>query len=149
MGPCDVTPIRPQVHQGVARNDPRSRGKSHFVSSVEPRDNTAPGARLFSTRTTLVLSKDHKSAERSLSLERLTLSPEARNGELAKNSARVPMRFVLRSHSSAETTTTALRPLRMIFCGPRVTWEPWACSNPVQRSFQSRARESDRATRVC
>lgn len=44
--------------------------------------------------------------------------PEPRRGEAAKNSARVPVRFVLRSHSSAETTTAVLRPLRVMVCGP-------------------------------
>jgi hypothetical protein len=88
-----------------------------------------------------------RSAERRLSLERLTSSPDAHTGELAKYSARVPTRFGLRSHSSA--AATALRPLRLICCRLRFTWKPSACWSSVQQSFQSRARKSDRATRVC
>jgi hypothetical protein len=47
------------------------------------------------------------------------LSPDPLSGEPAKNSARLPTRLVLRSHSSAATITTAVRPLRVIVCGPR------------------------------
>jgi hypothetical protein len=41
-------------------------------------------------------------------LTRSTLTFDPRNGEAAKNSARLPVRFVLRSHSSAETTTAVV-----------------------------------------
>jgi hypothetical protein len=41
-------------------------------------------------------------------LVRDALSPEPRSGDSAKNSARLPDRRVLRSHSSAETTTPAV-----------------------------------------
>jgi hypothetical protein len=40
------------------------------------------------------------------------------NGELAKNSARLPARLDLRSHSSAETITTVMCPFLVIVCGP-------------------------------
>ncbi len=41
-----------------------------------------------------------------------------RRGEEAKNSARLPLRAIFRSHSSADTMTAALRPRRVIVCGP-------------------------------
>jgi hypothetical protein len=47
------------------------------------------------------------------------LSPDPLSGEPAKNFARLPTRLVLRSHSSPATITTAVRPLRVIVCGPR------------------------------
>src|SRR5579859_6729636 len=61
----------------------------------------------------------HKSVRRSLSRLRRTLSPELRRGEAARNSARLPVRFVFRSHSSAATITTALRALRVTIWRPR------------------------------
>jgi hypothetical protein len=47
-------------------------------------------------------------------------SPELRRGEFSKNSASEPLRRVLRSHSWAETTTTAFLPWRVMVCGPEV-----------------------------
>ena len=41
-----------------------------------------------------------------------------RRGEEAKNSARLPLRSIFRSHSSADTTMAAFRPRRVIVCGP-------------------------------
>src|SRR5579859_1417148 len=49
---------------------------------------------------------------------RLILNPDPRNGEEARNSARLPLRSALRSHSSAATTTAVVRPCLVIFCGP-------------------------------
>src|ERR1700722_524048 len=49
---------------------------------------------------------------------RLILSPEPRNGDEARNSARLPWRSALCSHSSAATTTAVVRPCFVIFCGP-------------------------------
>src|SRR5579864_5886849 len=49
---------------------------------------------------------------------RLILNPDPRNGEEARNSARLPLRSALRSHSSAATTTAVVRPCFVIFCGP-------------------------------
>ena len=110
----------------------------------------SPGAtRRSRGKSGIVSPKSHRSAERGLSLERLTLSPEAGNGELAKNSARVPTRLVLRFDSPAEAAATVLRALRLIFFRRRVTWKPWVCWNLALQSFRSKARESDRATRVC
>src|SRR5262249_7540572 len=60
----------------------------------------------------------HRSTLRGRSLARLTFNPEPRSGDAAKNSARLPVRLVFRSHSSAATTTTAVRPCRVMVCGP-------------------------------
>src|ERR1017187_9300902 len=62
--------------------------------------------------------KIQRSISRGFALSRLILRPEFRNGDSAKKSARLPLRFVFRSHSPASTTTTACRPLRVIICGP-------------------------------
>src|SRR5258708_20754609 len=45
-------------------------------------------------------------------------TPSSRSGEFAKKSTRSPRRRLRRSHSSAETTTTAFLPLRVTSCGP-------------------------------
>src|SRR3546814_15166930 len=66
----------------------------------------------------------HRSTFRGRSFLRLISTPESRSGEVAKNSARLPVRFVFRSHSSAETTTAAVRPCLVMVCGPFA----WACS---------------------
>lgn len=50
---------------------------------------------------------------------RLTRRPDAAKGDAAKNSARLPVRLVLRSHSSGETITAARWPLRVMVCGPQ------------------------------
>ena len=55
---------------------------------------------------------------RALRLDRLMRTRAPRRGEEAKNSARLPLRSIFRSHSSADTTTAALRPRRVIVCGP-------------------------------
>src|SRR5437762_545552 len=41
-GPCHVTPFGRRRISASPGTIPGSRRKSHFVSSVEPRDNTAP-----------------------------------------------------------------------------------------------------------
>ncbi len=58
---------------------------------------------------------------RALPLARVPSRSEPRSGEAAKNSARVPLRPVLRAHSSIETTTTAGRPFLVIACGPSLS----------------------------
>src|SRR5581483_9313178 len=65
-----------------------------------------------------VEQETHRSVRRRSSLLRPALRPDSLSGEAAKNSARFPLRRVLRSHSSAATITTALRPLRVTICGP-------------------------------
>src|SRR6516162_10090458 len=51
----------------------------------------------------------HSSSLRGRSARGVIVNPDLRSGEAAKNSARFPLRRVLRSHSSAATTTTAVR----------------------------------------
>jgi hypothetical protein len=51
-------------------------------------------------------------------LLRRIFSPDPRNGDAAKNSARLPARLVFRCHSSAPTTMAAVRPLLVMVCGP-------------------------------
>ena len=58
-----------------------------------------------------------RSISRGGSPRRVRAIPESLSGDDAKNSARVPLRRVRRSHSSADTTTTAFRPLRVTSCG--------------------------------
>src|SRR5579883_920468 len=90
-----------------------------LVGLGQPRDDAGIGPRLHPFRHGIrVEQKAHKSTLRGASLRRVTFRPGRRNGEAAKNSARWPRRFVLRSHSSAATTTTARRPLRVMVCGP-------------------------------
>src|SRR5688572_12548608 len=91
-----------------------------LVCLGEPRDDAGVGTRLRPLGNDIgVEQKTHRSMGRGRSLLRLAFKPEPRSGEAAKNSARLPVRFALRSHSSAATTTTAFRPLRVIVCGPR------------------------------
>src|SRR5882724_3748720 len=63
----------------------------------------------------------HKSTSRAPPGERSISRSEPRSGEAAKNSARVPLRPVLRAHSSIATTTTAGRPFLVISCGPSLS----------------------------
>src|SRR4051794_1001499 len=67
-----------------------------------------------------VQQKAQRSISRGSSLILSRFSSEFRSGEFMRNSWRVPLRPVLRSHSSADTTTTASLPCRVIFCGPAV-----------------------------
>src|SRR5262249_11886917 len=67
-------------------------------------------------------------------LARSTTRPEPRSGDAAKNSVKLPLRLVFRSHTSAETTIAAIRPRRVIVCGPL------ACAqsiNSLNRDFAS------------
>ncbi len=90
-----------------------------FVRILQPCDDAGVGLGLRPFGNDIRVEQEaHRPDERNLSFERFTSSPESCKGEFAKNCASVPMRFVLRSHSSAETTTTALRPFRVIVCGP-------------------------------
>ena len=65
-----------------------------------------------------IQKKAHSSGAAASSATRSISSPEPRNGEAAKKSASVPVRFVRRAHSSAETITAVVRPLRVMVCGP-------------------------------
>src|SRR5262249_7120377 len=56
----------------------------------------------------------HSLISRGRSLLRSTASPGPSRGEVPKNAATVPLRLVLRSHSSADTSTAVVRPFRVI-----------------------------------
>ena len=71
-----------------------------------------------------VEEKAHRPVARSRSFDRGTFTPEPRSGEALKKSAREPLRWVRRSHSSTSTITAVRRPLRVMVWGPRV----WAFS---------------------
>ena len=62
--------------------------------------------------------KTHRSIFRKRPFGRCNFRPDPRSGEDAKKSASVPTRLVLRFHSSASTTMTAVRPFRVTVCGP-------------------------------
>jgi len=90
-----------------------------LVHIREPSDNAWIGTRFNPLGEDICIQqKGQKSAFLRPPLIRSTLSFERRSGEAAKNSARLPLRLVFFSHSSAATTTTAVRPLRVIVCGP-------------------------------
>src|SRR4029078_6582406 len=90
-----------------------------LVHIREPSDNAWIGARFNPLGADICIQqKGQRSAFLRPPLLRSTLSVERRSGEAAKNSARLPLRFVFFSHSSTATTTTAVRPLRVIVCGP-------------------------------
>src|SRR5271165_762854 len=94
-----------------------------FVGVCQPGDDAGIGARLHPLGDDVgIEQKAHSSALRTRPRMRSILTPEFLSGEAAKNSARLPLRFVLRSHSSAATTTTAVRPLRV------TVWGPWDCA---------------------
>src|SRR5690606_1166736 len=59
----------------------------------------------------------HNDKSRGSSRRRSTSRSRSRRGESSRNSANVPLRTVLRSHSSAETTTTLGLPLRVMVWG--------------------------------
>src|SRR6185437_13699758 len=87
----------------------------------KPPNDAGIGAWLYPFRHDIGVEKEaHKSISRGGSSARSTINPESRSGDAAKNSARLPTRLVLRSHSSAATTTTAVWPLRVMTCGPPV-----------------------------
>src|SRR5580698_142561 len=91
--------------------------KPVFYSVIRPR--------LGAFRQNICVEQEaHRSIFRGSSLTRSITSPEPRRGEFQRNSAKVPLRFVLRSHSAAETTTTAFLPWRVMVWGP----EDSACS---------------------
>src|SRR6516164_9698002 len=66
----------------------------------------------------------HNSTSRAPPGARSFSTCEPRSGECAKNSASVPLRAVLRVHSSTETITTAGRPFLVIACGPWLIARP-------------------------
>ena len=87
-------------------------------TSTDPSYDPSIGAQLDPFRNDICIDqKCHRSGSRGLSLIRLTFRSDVRSGDAKKNSARLPLRRTFRSHSSAATTTTAVRRLRVIVCG--------------------------------
>src|SRR5438105_3244927 len=90
-----------------------------FIYTRQPGSHTRVRLRLHPLGYDMRIQQEaHKSTFRGLPDRRLIFTPELRRGEEAKNSARFPLRLVFRSHSSAATTTTTIRPFRVIVCGP-------------------------------
>src|SRR5262249_50180646 len=90
-----------------------------LVDLRQPGDQSAIGARLHPLRDDVGIEQEgHSAALRARSFLRLISMPDSRRGEAAKNSARLPALLDFRSHSSADTTTAAVRPCFVIVCGP-------------------------------
>src|SRR5438067_13626113 len=90
-----------------------------FVDIIEPGHHTRIRERFCPFRYNVGIDQEtHKSTLRNRSFRRRILRPEPRSGDAAKNSVRVPVRRVLRSHSSAATMTAAVRPCRVTVWGP-------------------------------
>src|SRR5208282_995320 len=105
-----------------------------FIGRFHPTDEPAIGSRLdpFGNRVCIQEkahrfrahdsrahdSRAHRLILRGRCLSRRIFRPDSRSGDSAKNSARLPTRFVFRCHSSAPTTTAAVRPFRVMGCGP-------------------------------
>src|SRR5262249_23257458 len=92
-----------------------------LIDLGKPLDDARVGQRLSPLGDDVCIEqKAHKSIVRRRSLERLSFNPEPPSGEALKKSASEPLRWILRSHSAASTTTAVLRPLRVMVCGPCV-----------------------------
>src|SRR5262244_1166812 len=112
----------------------------------QPRNNVAVWLRLDPFGHHVGIEEEaHISIARGRSFVRLIWSPEPRSGEAAKNSARLPVRLLLRRHSSADTTTTAALPLHMMVCGPSamarsIIWLNRALASTTAQVARSPAR---------
>lgn len=90
-----------------------------FVGGFHPVDETRVRTRFDPFGNCVGVEKEaHKSVFRGRSLRRRIFRPDLRRGDSARNWARLPTRLVFRCHSSAPTTTAAVRPLRVMVCGP-------------------------------
>src|SRR5260370_5263243 len=96
-----------------------SRASKGFVRSSGGWQRKPRPSSLYSETALVIEEQIHKVIlrDRFLSLQILRFEP--RSGDAAKNSARLPTRFVFRCHSSAPTTKAAGRPFRVMVCGPR------------------------------
>src|SRR3546814_3082513 len=114
--------------------------------SGKPGDDAGVGLWLHPLRDDVGVEQEvHRSTFRGRSFLRLISTPESRSGEVAKNSARLPVRFVFRSHSSAETTTAAVRPCLVMVCGPF----DWACSmSSLNRALASATRSEEHTSEL-
>ena len=100
-----------------------------FVDVRQPSDHLRVRARARSTRTRRSYRAGNSQIERTRQAR--SRAPRGRGrsraaASVAKNSARLPFRRLLRCHSSTDTTIgDRLRPCRVIVCGP---WLAAACS---------------------
>src|SRR6267378_7690189 len=95
-----------------------------LIHFVEPAHDPDIGPRLDPFGNDIGIDQPasaHKSTSRAPPCARSISRSEPRSGEAAKNSASVPLRPVLRAHSSIATTTTAGRPFLVISCGPSLS----------------------------
>ena len=103
------------LFRSAIRQGDSAEKQAIFIRIRRPSDHTRVRNRLDPLGNDVrIKQKTHRSTRRIFPLIRFSLRPEPRSGELAKNSARLPLRLVLRSHSSAATITTVVRPLRVI-----------------------------------
>src|SRR5215469_8731054 len=90
-----------------------------LVSAVQPRNHASIGAGLNPLGYDVgIQQKTHRLTLRGRPGMRLSFKPELRRGDAAKKSAKVPLRLVLRSHSSAATTNAVFCPFRVMVWGP-------------------------------
>jgi hypothetical protein len=126
-----------------------------LVSRLHPADQAWIRTRLHPFRNHIrVQKKVHSRIFRGRALSRRALRFDPRNGDPAKNSAKLPARMVFRCHSSAPTTTAAVRPFRVMVCGPSDMARSMISLNfalasaavqfcaPIPAPFQSRGHDS-------
>ena len=120
-----LKPVAPRSHRhafyAVTQLSEREHAEKDtiLVSFLHPADQARIRARLHPFRNRIgVQKKVHSRIFRGRALSRRTLRFDPRNGDPAKNSAKLPARMVFRCHSSAPTTTAAVRPFRVMVCGP-------------------------------
>src|SRR5262245_34204595 len=86
-----------------------------FVCLAQPGNHSSIRTRFCPFRDHVRIEQEaHSSILRMPPFARRTLRPEPRKGDAEKKSARLPTLCVFRSHSSADTITTAVRPFFVI-----------------------------------
>src|SRR6266478_6075379 len=114
-------PFDPEADFGEADDAQKDAVLIHFV---EPPHHPDIGPRLDPFGNDIGIDQPasaHKSTSRAPPCARSISRSDPRSGDAAKNSASVPLRPVLRAHSSIATTTTAGRPFLVIACGPSLS----------------------------
>src|SRR3954468_6528127 len=93
------------------RNGDYAEKDAVFINLVDPMHYCRTRSRPRPFRNDVGVQEiAHSSMSRGSSFRRSRSISAPRSGELAKNSAKLPFRLALRSHSSAETTSAAVRP---------------------------------------
>lgn len=111
--------FRPNLHRITALTSLIAIGAQGGCYASKPPHDVRIRSGLDPLRDYIGIEEEIQSSTlRALRLDRLMRTRVPRRGEEAKNSARLPLRSIFRSHSSADTTTAALRPRRVIVCGP-------------------------------